>query len=137
MFLPWKIYNIFLIDLENNTKKVGDATSYYIKMALASLTLLENAYKSVNFNFQEETLSFLDGLIPQIKQCSQKDYDAYTSLIREMGLEGRLVIRIQALLVSPWTDVYIEHVFSSHCGAIWKINNHICKELPSRGLSIQ
>ena len=50
-------------------------------MALASLTLLENAYKSVNFNFQEETLSFLDGLIPQIKQCSQKDYDAYTSLL--------------------------------------------------------
>lgn len=51
---------------------------------------------------------------------------------REMGLEGILVVQIQALpvagsvtrdraLASP--DSYIVNIFNSNCGAVWKMND--------------
>lgn len=73
--------NNCLAEIENNSLIVGEATKYYIKLGLASLTLLENAFKSVDFNFNQNTLQFLDKLMPQIKNTSQKDYNVYCNLL--------------------------------------------------------
>ena len=70
-----------LVQLKNNTLNLGEASKYYIKMGLASLTLLENAFKGVDFNFNQNTLQFLNKLFPQIKQSSQKDYNVYCELL--------------------------------------------------------
>ena len=70
-----------LLSIENGTLKLGQATSYFIKMGLSSLTLLENAFKTVDFNFDKQTIVFLDKLLPQIKQTTQKDYEVYCLLV--------------------------------------------------------
>ena len=70
-----------LINIENGTYKLGQATSYFVKMGLSSLTLLENAFKTIDFNFDKQIIMFLDKLLPQIKQTAQKDYEVYCLLI--------------------------------------------------------
>ena len=70
-----------LREIENSSSNLGEASKYYIKMGLASLTLLENAFKGVDFNFNQNTLQFLNKLFSQIKQSSQKDYNVYCELL--------------------------------------------------------
>ena len=48
-------------------------------MGLASLTLLENAFKGIDFNFSKSTLNFLQKLFYQIS--NSKDYNVYCELL--------------------------------------------------------
>lgn len=69
-------------DIAKNNSKYGNATVYYIQMGLASLTLLENAFKGINFNFEESTLNCVQQLCEQIKQVkSEKDYLTYCQIL--------------------------------------------------------
>ena len=70
-----------LFEIENGIRKFGLATEYYIKMGLASLTLLENAFKGVDFNFTPLTLENIDKLFGQLKNTNEKDFDVYCQLI--------------------------------------------------------
>ena len=79
--------NLIADDKENNKKTYGDATSFFVQMGLASLTLLENAYKGVSFNFQESSLKFVSNLCAEISsqlksnKISQQSYVTYLQLL--------------------------------------------------------
>lgn len=74
--------------MENQeTKTYGDATVFYVQMGLASLTLLENAFKGVNFDFQPATLTQVELLLKEIfsqyneNKISQNSYLTYLQLL--------------------------------------------------------
>ena len=79
--------NTISADKQANKTTYGDATCYYVQMGLASITLLENAFKGVIFNFQESSLEFVNSLNAEIfnryseKLISEKDYLTYLQML--------------------------------------------------------
>ena len=76
-----------LNDCLNEISNYGDATIFYVQMGLASLTLLENAYKGIVFNFQENSLTCVNQLCTEIyrqltnKLINEKSYLTYLQLL--------------------------------------------------------
>lgn len=74
--------NNCLQDIAKNNSKYGKATVFYVQMGLASLTLLENAFKGANFNFEENSLIQVQQLCTEIKNVkNEKDYFTYCQIL--------------------------------------------------------
>ena len=71
----------------SKAKTYGNATSFFVQMGVASLTLLENAFKCAVFNFDENSLVFVQKLLEEIcyqfenKNISENSYVTYLQLL--------------------------------------------------------